>query len=271
MTLDKDFKRVVRARAERTGQSYAAARRALTRSAASAPARESARYDLWFSRASQGYSGKGARPSGYERHQVVVTDAGLVIETDVAFENYGIHRYAVHADGVTCSSLYRSASAGVTVEAAKDGRTWAGRAGAASPFAIPLPVGDHSVVPSLVARFLPLALPAERGELGAYVPVPEDAYPVWKPSGKGSWFPVMGVVRDSVQARTIVGVGEGEVRAGRARLQGFRYDHVDGSGAVRASTWVGPEGVIAYDQPGCQLRAVPAAVAEALDPGRSGP
>ncbi len=77
----------------------------------------------------------------------------------------------------------------------------------------------------------------------------------------------MGATRESlVQLRTVVGIGEEELKLRRGRVPAFRYDHIDAVG-VRASTWRNDDGIVRYEQAGCVLVAVTGEEAAASDPG----
>lgn len=70
---------------------------------------ELGRHDQWYTRASKGYSGKGARPSRFEHHAVTVTTAGVRVEVVIAFENCGVHRSFVTSDGVASRGVFDAA------------------------------------------------------------------------------------------------------------------------------------------------------------------
>ena len=270
MTKDKDFKRLVRERAGRTGESYAAARRILRGADPVAPS-DVAHDDAWYARASQGYGGKGARPSGFERHTVTVTAAGLRVDAAIAFKNFGVHRSSVTSDGIDCVSAFDYGDGAVAIDAVLAGGAWKGRIHSTEEQAVVAgidPAADP--IPSVAARFLPLTLPYDTGELAAYVPLPEDLFPAWRPRDQKSWFPLMGASRVSlVERRRIIGVGEEQLKVGRARTTAFRYDHVALDGTRRATTWRTDDGVVRYEQPGCVLARTSQEEAVALDPGRT--
>jgi hypothetical protein len=270
MTEDKGFKRLVRERAARTGESYAAARRVLRGPGRESP-REVARYDLWYARASQGYSGRGARPSGFEHHSVTVTAAGVRVEAEIAFKNFGVHRTSVTSDGVDCRAVFDYGEGAVTIDSLLADRNWSGTIRETGEEVIVAAVGvDAHPIPSVAARFLPLVLPFDAGELADYVTVPEDLSPVWRPETFKSWFPLMGASRESlIEKRVVIGVGEEELRVARKRTTAFRYDHVALDGTRRASTWRTDDGVVRYEQSGCILDHTSADAAAALDPGPS--
>lgn len=294
MTVHKDFKQLVRQRARRTGESYAAARRSLLAksqplaedspepSAAAAPP---VQYDLWFTRGTKGYSGGPAKPTGHEHHRVTVAAGGtgsIHVVADVSFSNYGDHRFTVTADEDGCTSHfdYDTDVARVVVDARWTGDAWAGAIDnggdggdggggndGGNGFVLPVSVRatvDAPPVPSVVARFLPLRLPREKGELAAHTPLPEDGFPAALPRGVKSWFPIMGVARpEDVVPRVIVGVGDEVVSlGGRRKVEAFRYDHVstvagdDGERRVLDSTWIDGDGIVVrYEQRGLVLVA----------------
>jgi hypothetical protein len=271
VTVHKDFKRLVRERAQRTGESYAAARRSLlakSQPPAAAPAGAAAVvHDLWFTRGTKGYSGKPAKPTGFEHHRVTV-DAGsgrMSVVADVSFTNYGEHRFTVtaHEEGCTSHFDYDTDAARIVVDARWTGDAWHGEVdgdGGADAFALPPPVGMAGAlpVPSVVGRFLPIRLPRERGELAAYTPLPEDGFPAWRPRRPKSWFPLMGVSRTPlVVPRMVVGQGEETVSlGGRRKVEAFRYDHVAAETGPGESTWVDADGrVVRYEQRGLVLVA----------------
>ena len=245
MTKDKDFKKVVRARAARTGESYATARRnvaAKNTIAGDATVPETT-WDVWCLRSTRGYSGRGFNPTGYEHHVATVRgDVGLIVRSDVAFVNYGEHRYRVESDATARRSRFESLSANGGCDAAAEGGAWRGtvRTGdEVTPFAMTIDHRGAHILPSIAARFLPVLLPFESGELAAYAPAPEDANHPWRPPGSTSWFPLLGAPNDPwTTKRTIVGSGEGAIRVGRTRLTAFRFDHVDHTGTVVATTWL---------------------------------
>ena len=267
MTKDKDFKQLARARSARTGESYSTARRNLAAKSAD-PQIDAHRY--WFTRASKGYSGKGAKPTGYES-AVVTLGPGITVETSASFRNYGLHRFAVKAEGASRASTYVYGANEIIIEAKHDGSTWKGvgsEHGTDRGFSIALPSGIDPL-PSVVARFLPIRLPREEGELAEYVPVPEDGFPGWKPTTVKSWFPLMGADRESlVTPRMITCRGLAELKVGRKTTEAFRYDHVDREGKVHATTWIGEDdSVVQYEQTGLLLKAVTEEHARKLDPG----
>ena len=263
MTVDKDLKKLVRERAARTGQSYAAARHSLV---GDASREASPLVDLWFTRASQGYKGKGAKPTGFEHHEIALTDQGLRVRSEVVFTNYGVHAYEVVSDTATLRTRYEYDGGRFVVEGSLERDVWRALVaadGETTALGLDLPPGEP--VPSIAARFLPLA----RGDEDVtYVPVPEDAFPAWRPASGGSWFPVMGVAREPrIEPRVVTRVGVELVTHRRRAASAVRYDHVDAAGVVRATTWLGESGdVVAYEHAGCVLRAVNEQDARALDP-----
>lgn len=263
MTVHKDFKRLVRERAQRTGESYAAARRSLLAKAPQGSPPPIVR-ELWFTRATKGYSGKPAKPTGFEHHRITVTASGaLHVEAEVAFRNYGDHRYTLVAHEHRCRSRFEYASPPIVVDAQWRDGAWTGNAAVgdddAQEFALPaVVVDDAKPIPSVVGRFLPLRLAREGGELASYTPVPEDAFPAWRPAQPKSWFPVMGASRRPLTVRRVV-VGRGEetiAMGGRRKVAAFRYDHVATDGTVLETTWIGEDDtVVRYEQLGCVLVA----------------
>ncbi|HUR48862.1 MAG TPA: hypothetical protein VMY88_04925 [Acidimicrobiales bacterium] len=277
MTKDKDFKQLARARSARTGESYTTARRNLAaKSAESAKSPRDYGREYWFSRASKGYSGKGAKPTGFERVQVVLADGVIThVTCQAAFRNYGVHRYdARGARAGRSGYIYRGNQIAVGAEQA--GSAWCGSATelptADNPreheFSFDLPDGPE-VLPSLLARFLPVTLPRDDGDLAEYVPVPEDGLPGWRPTTLKSWFPLMGASRESlITPRLITCGGLVDLKVGRKTVQAYRYDHVDRYGKVHATTWIGEDDeVIQYEQTGLLLKALPEEEARKLDPG----
>lgn len=247
MTVHKDFKKLVRERAQRTGESYAAARRSLlakSSAPASAPIAATV-HDLWFTRATKGYgSGRSAKPTGYEHHRVTIgADGTMRVDADVAFSNYGDHRYTVAASEIGRSSRYEYASPSIVVDASWQEGAWRGNVrvdDAEQPFTLLMNSDVPHPVPSMIGRFLPLRLARDAGELDRYTPLPEDAFPAWRPLEPKSWFPVMGASRDPLTVpRTIIGRGEETVALrGRRKVSAFRYDHVADDGRVLESTWI---------------------------------
>lgn len=269
MTTNKDLKKLVRQRAARTGQSYAASKRAMVGQPRDKE-RTVARHEFWFSRATQGYSGKGAKPTGYEHHVLEVTAAGLQVTTQVAFSNYGLQRYRVDSDGIGLRSHYDYGAGEVVIDAHLEGSAWTGQGTAedeTNDFSIPTDA-PNDVLPSIAGRFLPLVLPREPGEHAAYVPLPEDGFPAWKPRHLGSWFPVMGVARESLIERLIVVCrGEETYGKGKTATAALRYDHVNADGTVRATTWVDTDGAVAaFERVGSKLVNVGEERALALEP-----
>lgn len=277
MTKDKDFKQLARARSARTGESYTTARRNLAeKSAGMTSARDYGR-EYWFSRASKGYGGgRVVKATGFEHHQVVLVEGGITdVTCSVAFRNYGVHRYQARGRRVGLSGyIYRENR--ITVSAEQTGSAWSGTATedptsdtpALHEFSFELPQGVE-VMPSVLARSLPVTLPREMGELAEYVPVPEDGFPGWKPKTLKSWFPLMGASRESlITPRTIICRGPAELKVGRKSRESYRYDHVDRDGNIHATTWIDENDDISqYEQAGLLLRAVTKEEARNLDPG----
>ena len=276
MTKDKDLKQLARARASRTGESYTTARRNLVgKSADTARSKRDYGRDYWFTRATKGYSGKGAKPTGYEHAQVVLVDGIIAhVTCSAAFRNYGLHQYGARGRrGGRSGYIYRGNQ--IAVGAEQIGSVWSGSATelpmADDPieheFSFDLPDGME-VLPSLVARFLPLTLSRDVGELTEYVPVPEDGLPGWRPTTLKSWFPLMGSSRESlVTPRVIACHGLKELKVGRKSVEAYRYDHIDRAGKIHATTWIAEDDVIQYEQTGLLLKSVPEDEARKLDPG----
>ena len=236
---------------------------------ASARRTSAPRTELWFARSSQGYRGKGAKPHGYEHHTLTATPAGVVVESEVVFSNYGLHHYRVRSDSTKCASSYDYRGGEVRVEARGEGGVWTAKIHHEcdeTDVAFQVPEGA-GVLPSLVARFAPL-YEASSPDPFRYVPVPEDAFPRWRPPRSNSWFPVMGAARESlIGPRTLVARGVEIQMKVKGRPEWTRYDHVSDGGTVRSTTWLDEEGsVVAYEQPGCVLRATTEDAARALDP-----
>ena len=268
MTVDKDLKRLVRDRAARTGQAYAAARRSLLGGLPEDSPVPVA--NLWFARASQGYRGKGAKPSGFEHHEIARSDGRLSVRSEIVFSNYGVHVYDVVSDHSTKQSRYEYRGGEVVINASFEHGAWTAIVdveGETEEVGIQLPSVEPS--PSVAARFLPLVHAEESFE---YVPVPEDAFPAWRPRGGGSWFPVMGVARETlIEARVVARRGSGPVASIKGAPEALAYDHVNPAGLVRATTWLSEGGeLVAYEQAGCVLRAVSEDEARALDPRKAG-
>ena len=277
MTKDKDFKQLARARSARTGESYSTARRNLAaKSAYTAKSPRDYGREYWFSRATKGYSGKGAKPTGFERVQVVLEDDVVAhVTCEAAFRNYGLHRYGARGRRVGRSGyIYRGNQ--IAVGAEQIGSSWSGSAtelpATDNPidheFSFDLPAGLE-VLPSLLARYLPLTMPREEGDLAEYVPVPEDGFPGWRPTTLKSWFPLMGASRESlVTPRVITCRGLVEIKAGRKTIRAYRYDHVDRERNIHATTWIGEDDdVVQYEQTGLLLKAVAEEEGRKLDPG----
>ena len=264
MTVDKDLKRLVRDRAARTGQSYAAARRALLGGGPEGSPGPTT--SLWFARASQGYKGKGAKPTGFEHHEIWRTDQGLSVRSEVVFSNYGLHAYRVVSDGPARRSKYEYGVGQVVITASVGSGAWKAIVETGGETTeVRLDPASADPVPSMVARFLPLVHANETVE---YTPVPEDAYPAWRPSGGGSWFPVMGVSREPLVERRVLSRRDSvPVASVKGAPKAIAYDHANAAGVVRATTWLSEDGdVVAYAQAGCVLRAVSEDEARALDP-----
>lgn len=286
MTKDKDFKQLARARSARTGESYSTARRNLA-AKSSDPQIDARQY--WFTRASKGYAGKAAKPTGFESHHLVLEDgAPAFTASTMRFVNYGFHDLTVNSrrDMNTSSFHYLRGRIPLLVESRLQNSVWSGVAmdgeiidlaslghdGATAlgdKFSFELPTGLDAV-PSVVARFLPLTLPREKGELAEYMPVPEDGFPQWRPTTIKSWFPLMGASRESlVTARLIVCHGLAGLRVGRKTIEAYRYDHLDRDGKIHATTWIGEDDeVVQYEQTGLLLKAVSEVEARKLDPGK---
>lgn len=264
MTADKDLKKLVRARAARTGQSYAAARRSVV--GASPGERPASATSLWFARGSQGYKGKGAKPSGFEHHEIVRSNGALIVRCVVAFSNYGVHAYEIVSDASSIRSTYEYGGGEIVITASFERGEWRAVVGAdGEQTEVRLDTGAADPIPSVAARFLPLL---HGDDPRGYVPVPEDAFPAWSPSGPRSWFPVMGVAREPlVEPRIVARRGTGAVAGVKGAPKAVPYDHVNAAGVVRATTWLSEDGdVVAYEQAGCVLRAVSEDEARALDP-----
>ena len=286
MTKDKDFKQLARARSARTGEAYSTARRNLT--AKSAEPQIDARW-YWFTRASKGYGGKAAKPTGYESHHLVLEDrAPAFTSSTVRFANYGTHEFTVSSrrDVNASTFVYGRGRTALVVESRLQGSGWSGvamdgelidlaslghdaAAALSYKFLFELPNGPDAV-PSVVARFLPLTLPREKGELAEYVPVPEDGFPQWRPTTIKSWFPLMGASRDSlVTPRVISCAGLADLKIGRKTIGAYRYDHVDRRGKIHATTWIGQsDEVVQYEQAGLLLKAVSEEEARKFEPGK---
>lgn len=227
---------------------------------------------MWFARSSQGYSGKGTKPTGYEHYEVVAKGGSLHITGDVAFKNFGTHRYSVVVDQKRKSARFDYGN-DMTVRVAGNTAGWKGQAvHRGEAFHFDIPVAPDLGLPSLAARLLPMTLPCEKGELASYAPVPEDGFPWWARRDGQSWFPLVSGPKDLVAAaRVIVGQGEETVKAGRSTIPAFRYDHLDTSGAPIATTWIGEGGdVVRYEQRGTVLVAVSEEAARALEPTGEG-
>ena len=277
MTKDKDFKQLARARATRTGEAYSTARRNLSAKSSGAPKspRDYGR-EYWFSRATRGYNGRAAKPTGFEHVQVVLVDGGIAhVTCGAAFRNYGLHRYGARGRrGGRSGYIYRGNH--IAVGAEQIGSSWCGSATELPTtdnpieheFSFDLPHGLE-VLPSLVARFLPVMLPREEGDLAEFVPVPEDGFPGWRPTTLKSWFPLMGASRESlVTPRLITCRGLADLKIGRKTIKAYRYDQVDRDGKVHATTWIGEDDeVVEYEQTGLLLKALSELEARKLDPG----
>ena len=277
MTKDKDFKQLARARAARTGERYSTARRNLSaKSENTAKSPRDYGREYWFSRATKGYSGKGAKPTGFERIQVVLEDGVIAhVTIEAAFRNYGLHRYGARGRRAgRVGYIYRGNQ--IAVGAEQRGSSWSGSAtelpDTDNPieheFSFDLPSGVEAL-PSLIGRFLPLTLPREVGEVAEYVPVPEDGLPGWRPTTLKSWFPVMGASPDSlVTPLVILCRGLADLRVGRNMVAAYRYDHVDRDGKMHATTWIDEnDDVVQYERTGLLLKAVSEEDARKLDPG----
>lgn len=207
--------------------------------------------DLWYLRASQGYSGGGAKPTGYEHHVVAKHGKAISVTSEVEFHSYGHQHYEVTAKGAVQhpEARFESHSRGYTISSNLAGSTWRGEISGAEPPSFGLAVGDGAdILPSTVARFLPVWLPREEGEVARYVVVPEDGYPAWRPPGKDSNFPLL-----IIPPGERVVVGRGEEMLPRAVAPAFRYDHLAGDEVV-ATTWVDAKGrPVAFEQPGLVL------------------
>lgn len=275
MTKDKDFKQLARARAARTGESYTTARRNLEAKSTETPKspRDYGR-EYWFSRATKGYSGKGAKPTGFERAQVVLEDGVIAhVTIEAAFRNYGLHRYGARGRRLGRSGyIYRGNQIAVGAEQA--GSSWCGSAtelpATDNPieheFAFDLPSGVEAL-PSLIGRFLPVTLPRDQGELAEYVPVPEDGLPGWRPTTLKSWFPLMGAGRESLVKPCTISCSEASLKIGRKAVDAWRYDHVDREGKIHATTWIGEgDQVLQYERTGLLLKGVSEEEARRLDP-----
>ena len=211
----------------------------------------------WFSRASQGYGGKGAKPSGLERHEITRRGSRVAVTAEVCFENFGLNHYTVSATagGAKTSATYRDVVRGHEIRCELNGDTWRGT------------VDGHTV--EISADGADLALPSFVARLwrepGRYIVLPEDAFPAYKPKVKGSIFPVLGLKPPG--PRTITDRGIQSYKVGRATHEAQRLDHVGDDGEVLASSWWGDDGaLVRYEQQGCVIDAVPEADALELKP-----
>lgn len=119
---------------------------------------------------------------------MTVTAAGVRVEAEIALKNFGVYRTSVTSD-VDCRAAFDYGEGAVTIDSSLADRNWSGTIRATGEEVIVAAIGvDAHPIPSVVARFLPLALPFDVGELADYVPVPEDLAPVWRPQTFKSWF-----------------------------------------------------------------------------------
>lgn len=208
-------------------------------------------HDLWYLRSSSGSTLDQTRPSGFEHHVIAKRGRAIDQRSEVRFDSYGEQHYEIAAKGNVKQpqSHYEDHVRGFTVEASLRKGAWAGtvEGDVSGSFSIDVP-DDEDVMPSIMARFLPMWLPQEAGEVARCFVVPEDGYPAWRPPGRDPFFPVGS---DEPTLRQIVGRGQ-EVLP-MATEPAFRFDHVE-DGELVAATWVDKrDRPVAYEQPGCLL------------------